>query len=216
VSDSSQLFPAIKAGDIQSVEQMVARDPLLVDAREEGGGSAVLTALYYGQPAIADLLITRGAQLDVFAATAAGRTGRVVDLIEQDPSLVNAFAPDGFQPLGLAAFFGHLPLVELLLANGAEANSPSRNSMHVMPLHSAVAGRHLEITRALLSHGADVNARQADDFSPLHEAAQNGQIEMVELLLSYGADKEARKIDGQTALSIAVEQGYEQVATRLR
>jgi len=57
-------------------------------------------------------------------------------------------------------------------------NSPSRNAQRVMPLHSAAAGRHLTIMQALLAHGADPNARQADDFTPLHAAAQNGQIEM--------------------------------------
>lgn len=215
MEDSRDFFQAIQEGDSQLVEQMLARDLSLANAKSQNGTSAVLTAIYYGESAIAETLIARGAHLDVFEAAAAGKFGRVKELIENDPSLVNAYAADGFQPLGLAAFFGHLPVVELLLAEGAEVNSASRNKMRVMPLHSAVAGQHLEISRALLEHGAEVNARQADDFTPLHEAAQNGQVEMVELLLSYGADKHAKKSDGQTALSIAREKGYEKVAALL-
>ena len=72
-----------------------------------------------------------------------------------------------------------------------------------MPLHSAVAGGHLEIARALLEHEAQVNAAQAGGFTPLHGAAQNGQVEMVRLLLDYGADVNLRNKDGKTPLDLA-------------
>src|SRR5207302_4805426 len=77
--------------------------------------------------------------LDVFEAAALGRTKRLRELLDKDPSLANAWAGDGFQPLGLASFFGHTDAVRVLVERGAEVNSASRNRMKVMPLHSAAA-----------------------------------------------------------------------------
>src|SRR5512135_3096541 len=143
------------------VAQRLEVEPALVNARDENGLSAVLTAAYYQEPDIARLLVQRGAELNVFEACAVGELPRVQALVKQQPDLINAYAPDGFQPLGLAAFFGHTDMVEFLLSQGAAVNSPSRNAMRVMPLHSAIANRRSAIVRLLLDHGADVNAAQA-------------------------------------------------------
>jgi len=164
----SNFFDALKTGDRQSIDAFLQNDSSLASARDVTGLSAVMTALYYMQPEIADLLIDRGAQVDLFEAAASGRTDHLLSLLEQDPSAVNAWASDGFQPLGLACFFGHTAAVDLLLERGAAVNTPSKNTMRVQPLNSAVAGQHLEIARLLLEHGADPNARQGEDFTPLH------------------------------------------------
>jgi ankyrin repeat protein len=78
-----------------------------------------------------------------------------------------------------------------------------------------VAGGHVAIAKTLLACGADVSARQTDNFSPLHGAAQNGQLEMVKLLLAHGAELNA-KGGGRTPLVIALEQGHQDVAGLLR
>lgn len=216
MEDAQGLIEAIRAGDAARVEHMLADRPALADAQSPDGVPAVLLAMYYNEPALADLLIERGAHLDVFAAAATGRVDRLRALLDESPEQINAFAPDGFQPLGLACFFGQLEAARLLLARFADVNSASRNDMKVMPLHSSTAGGHYEITEALLEHGADVNARQAGDFTPLHAAAQNGQPDMVTLLLACGADPHASNADGRTPLDIAVEQGFDEIATLLR
>ena len=136
--------------------------------------------------------------------------------MDRQPALVNAYAQDGFQPLGLAAFFGNQAAVDYLLDRGAQVNSPSQNAMRVMPLHSAAASGQLEIARSLLAHGANPNSVQADGFVPLHAAAQNGQIEMVELLLSYGANLKIPTEDGKTALDFALENRHTRVANLLQ
>src|SRR6185503_20618238 len=98
----------------------------------------------------------KSAALNIFEAAASGRRDRVAALVDAQPAIVNAYADDGFQPLGLAAFFGHTGVVEFLLGRGAAVNSPSNNAQNVMPLHSAAAGRHLAIVNLLLDRGADV------------------------------------------------------------
>ena len=60
------LLDAVKAGDLPRLAHLLDQDPALANARSEAGISAVLLAVYYNQPAAADLLIARGAGLDIF------------------------------------------------------------------------------------------------------------------------------------------------------
>lgn len=209
-------FAAIRRGDLADIQQAVAQQPELVNARTAEGVSATLYSLYYREPAIATYLASAEAEISVFEAAALGQAEALRALLVANPTLVNAFSPDGFTPLGLAAFFGQLETTNALLDAGADSNLASRNAMRVAPLHSAVAAQQLAIVEALLKHDANVNAVQTDDFTPLLEAAQNGQVEMIELLLHYGAHLDARKTDGQTALAVALAHGEAEAAATLR
>jgi ankyrin repeat protein len=155
--------------------------------------SEVLQALYRGDRTAVIELLAADPELDVFESAAVGRVDRLRALLEEDPSLANAWAEDGFQPLGLASFFGHVEAARLLVERGAEVNSASRNDFKVMPLHSAVAEKdpetRYEIAALLLEHGADPNARQQDDFTPLMAADQQGDARLRELLVEHGAIK---------------------------
>ena len=154
--------------------------------------SELLQAIYRGDQARADELLAADPELDVFEAAAVGRTERLGDLIDEDPSLANAWAEDGFQPLGLASFFGRLEAARLLVERGAEVNSASRNDFRVMPLHSAAATAdpetRYELAKLRLEHGADPNARQQDDFTPLMAADQHEDERLRALLVEHGAD----------------------------
>lgn len=213
---SQEFFDAIKAGDAVKVDQMLEHDRSLANAQNDDGLSAALTAMYYHEPDIAHTLVAFGAELNIFEASAVGQLDKVKELIKSQPDLITSYSADGFQPLGLAAFFGQADIVEFLLSKGANVNSASNNEMRVMPLHSSVASKDFAISEMLLKHGADVNAAQADDFTPLHEAVQNGQIEMVELILKYKPDLNARKTDGKTPLALAIEYKHDDVAELLK
>jgi uncharacterized protein len=207
-----ELFAAIKEGDQATVERLVAEDRSLVNAQDEQGLSAVMTAAYHQKPEIVALLLKKRAKLNIFEACAVGKVERVKSILKRKPKLLNEFAPDGFQPIGLASFFGHVEVVRFLLESGAEVNTPSQNGLKVTPLNSAAAGRHYEIAMLLLERDANPNIRQEADFVPLHSAAMNGQIEMVKLLLQYGADKDLKSLDGKTARDYALENGHKIVA----
>ena len=153
--------------------------------------SELLQAVYRGDQARADELLAENPELDVFEAAAVGRADRLRELLDDDPALANAWAEDGFQPLGLASFFGHVEAARLLVERGAEANSASRNEMKVMPLHSAAAtgdpGARYELAKLLLEAGADPNARQQDEYTPLMAAKQSGDERLAKLLTDSGA-----------------------------
>lgn len=211
----SVFFEAIKKSDRAAVERELERDAALAGA-EEDGTPAVLVAVYHGKEEIAQLLAKRKGELTIFEASAVGDLGQVKAHLERDPSLVNAYASDGFFPLGLAAFFRRAEVVDYLIAQGADVKAVAKNPMQVTALHSAVAdGGDPRIAKALVAAGADVNAKQRHGWTPLHGAAHSGDRELVELLLAGGADPDAKHQEGKTALDLARENGHLDVATVL-
>lgn len=213
---AQKFLEAVKSGDVFHVKQMLTIEPGLVGARNEARTSAVMLAIYHNHPEIRDLLIERGASLDIHEAAAAGKLERVMELAAQDPAQIHEFAADGFAPLALAAFFGHRQTVEWLLEHGADVNAVSRNATGYTALSGAVARGDAEIVRVLLARGANARHRYGPGYSLLHEAAAGGKIEILKLLLAHGADSNASTDDGQTPLASAEAKGQTEAATLLR
>lgn len=203
-----EFFTAIRHGNQEEVKRLLRLDPKLVHARDEQGLSPILVAAYSQHPEIADFLAEKTVALTIFEAAATGKTSAIVRHLARDPDLVNAYSEDGFQPLGLAAFFGHLDTAEYLVKAGAPINAPSRNSLQATPLHSAAAGGHLKIVLLLLAHNAEPNVREQGGFTPLHIAAQNGDLVMTRALLLSGADMDLKTDDGKTPRDLAAKAGH--------
>ena len=206
-----ELFDAIKAGDLATVQQLVRENPELASARDENGISAFTAASYARQTAIADYLRSAGADLDIFEACVAGDSAHVEQLLQKDRSLVRAYSKDGWTPLHLAAFFGRKPVVEVLLKYGADINARSLNPMGNMALHAAAAGRSNDVAAVLVANGADVNARQQGGWTALHAAAQNGDEALVRTLLDAGAEVNARADNSQNPMDLAMSGGHQGV-----
>ena len=181
MDETERFLDAVRRGKSDEVAKLLGENPPLLDA-ERGGVSAVRLAVYHRHPEVAWILVERGARTDVFDASATGATARLRELLSEDPSRANAVASDGFTPLGLAAFFGHLDVARLLLANGADPNQAASNATRVAPLHSAVAGGNLEIVRLLLGHGAERSERTEAGKTPAEIARERGNEKIAALL----------------------------------
>src|ERR1044072_3096115 len=123
---SVSFFDAIKQGNKDEVERQLIVDPSLIHVREEGL-SPIMIAAYHGQPEIASFLADQTVALTIFEAAATGKINNIRRLRARAPPLVNAYPADGFQPLGLAAYFGHFEAAEYLVKAGAPVNSSARN-----------------------------------------------------------------------------------------
>ena len=215
---AAELFTAIKGGDANAVERLLEKDRGLVDARDEGGLSPILAALYHGKSDIATAILRRGPKLTLFEAAAAGDLARVREFVERDRTQANAVSPDGYSPLGLAAFFRRSDVAAYLLERGADPRPASRQGGFT-PLHSAVAtdaaAADVQLVRKLLDAGADPNARSASGGTPLHTAAFTGDRRVLDLLLARGGDASIRNEQGNTAADIANQRGHPEMARLL-
>ncbi len=200
--DQAVLFASIQSGDVEAVRRLVTEDPSLVDARDEGGLSAVLAAVYHRRHDILNVLVARGATLSLAEAAAAGEVDRVERLLAGGADLAGS-SPDGWTALHLAAHFGHAQVVERLLAHGADVAARSTNPNQNTPLHAALAGRQSLTAGLLLGHGADVNAADAAGWRPVHLAVASGNLGALKTLVEQGADVAATNAAGLTPLALA-------------
>lgn len=206
MTGAGELFDVIRAGDKARLEALLAAHPGLVNARNERGHSPVLIAQYHKKRDLVAVLLAAEPELDIFDAASVGRTARVAELLDGDPSLLNAYSADGFFPLGLAAFFGHPETVRLLLARGADIAQVARNPMKVQALHAAVAGRSFEVVRLVVEAGAPLEAAQQGGWTALHAAVHNRDAETTRYLLARGADPKRQNDEGKSAIGLAAEQ----------
>ena len=213
---TANFFDAIRAGNLAAVQTLLDADPSLASAKNDSGVSAVLMSIYTGRREIRDLLLARGAALELHDAAAAGNLERVKYFIEKNHALASSLSPDGFPVFALACFFGHFETARYLAEKGADIHAPAANGTGYNPLTAAVTAGHTEIVEWLLDQGLDPNYRYGPGYSPLLAAAANGHLEIVKLLLAHGADPRATSNDGKSPLALATERNHSSVAEFLR
>jgi ankyrin repeat protein len=207
-----QLFDAIKAGKADEVRSLVQQNPSLKQARDASGASAILVAAYNMKPDVVNALLELGAPVDIFEASVLGKVDRIQEILKSNPKRVTEYAPDGFTPVALAAFFGQPAAVKALIAAGADVNAAAKNALKVAALHAAVAGGKLDIVKVVLEAGADPNAQQQAGFRPIHEAGTKANRALAELLIAHGADPTLASDDGKSAIDLARDKGHAEFA----
>lgn len=217
MGDEDELLAAAKTNDAAKARAILARNPYIARMKTPNG-TLLLTAKFYGaEDALSALLEhVQEDRLNVYEAATLGRAGRLKAILGQSRQRVNEAGPEGFTPLGLAAFFGHADAVKVLLESGAAVNEKDRSRFGNTALDAAVSANHADVVRILLAAGASPNVRDSADYTPLHKAAANGNSEIVRMLLERGADRAAIRKGGQTPLAEAEAKGHADVADLLR
>ena len=216
-----ELLKAARAGDASRVSNLLQADPRLLVARDPMGNTALIMAVNGGHQSLADVLLESGVVPGLHESAAIGDTVRLQAYLDQDPALLDSYSPEGFPALALAAHFGHLASIRLLLDRGADVNKVARHRLEVTPLHAALFGRRVDAALLLIEHGADVNAARAGKGWPragwtaLHYAAGLGFEQFVQRLIDRGADPSIRDAEGKTAAQVATEANHAVVAAML-
>ena len=211
----SEMIEAVKLKDLARVQALLEQDEAGLATRGEGGETPILTAVYYGAHEVTELLRARGARLNLFEAAALGETARLQEILNDDPARIDELSHDGWTPLHLTAFFGHLEAAGFLLDRGANPRLISRNRMANTALHAALAGRRTAIAHLLVSHGADIRVGDSAGWTPLHHAVYNGDLACTALILEAGADTGIMNEKGETPLAVAQQRGHGEVADLL-
>jgi ankyrin repeat protein len=171
---------------------------------ESGDKKVPISALYHAcmsdHVALVELLLVRGATTEdgesIYHAAQHNRRACLERLLAHGADLSSAQSPYGNTPLyflvghhddedGRAAWCQGLAW---LLEHGADPNVVSDTSAEA-PLHRVAASHPKVVTaRALLAHGAHVNARRGDGRTPYPIAVRHGNTAIAALLLEHGAD----------------------------
>jgi len=211
----ADLQTAIRERHVARVREILAAQPDLAGARPAAGPSALLLACYLGGGEIAELVRNRVAP-DACEAATLGDVQALRRLLDEHPARANARSGDGWTPLHLAGFFGRREAAELLLQRGAALTTVSGGAEKNTPLHAALAGAcDAAIVRALVAHGADVNATGASAYTPLHVAASRGNEALIRFLVESGARVGAKMDDGKTPADLARDHGHPEAAALL-
>jgi ankyrin repeat protein len=104
----------------------------------------------HGELESVNALLGRGARIDLPVAAALGRIEDARRLLPDTGS------EDRHLALALAAQFGHVEIVRLLLDAGENPNryNPVGGHSHTTPLHQAAGAGHHELVRLLVERGA--------------------------------------------------------------
>jgi ankyrin repeat protein len=211
-------------------------DPSIVNG---AGETPFQVATRAGFAKVADLL--RVPEDAVYDAAKANDLGRVRQMIEANPALLNRKDPQfGATPLHFAALRGSQDVVEYLVGKGADQTIRNRNGETAMQVADR-AGRK-NVVALLSGAAAPVSAAESPIFdaakrgdlgtvrqlvqsdpaelkkkdaafgaTPLHWAALRGHKDVVTFLLSAGADTKATNRDGETPLQVARRAGKNDV-----
>ncbi|XP_054895378.1 KN motif and ankyrin repeat domain-containing protein 1a isoform X2 [Poeciliopsis prolifica] len=143
----------------------------------------------------------------------------VKKLLDADVCNVNQQNKAGYTPIMLAALAAvetakDMSIVEELFSKGdvnARASQAGQTGLML-----AVSHGRMDMVRALLAHGADVNVQDDEGSTALMCASEHGHVEIVKLLLGQaGCDATLSDSDGSNALSIALEAGHKDIAVLL-
>jgi uncharacterized protein len=157
-----EFHEAVAAGQLESVEHFVEKDPDLARSFSPDGFPVIALAAAFGHFPIVRYLFEKGG--DVTAVATNGT---------------------GYNALTGAVTGGHQEIAIWLLENGADANY--RYGPGYSPLLAAAANGHLEILKDLLVHGADIHAKSNDGKSALAIAEERKHPEIAAFLRSHGA-----------------------------
>ena len=178
-SSDLRLVDAAKNRDREAVRSLL-KQRVDVNTPQADGATALAWAAHWDDVETADLLIHAGAN-------------------------VNAANSYGVTPLSLACTNQNAAMVEKLLNAGADPNGVPAGTPVLM---TAARTGNVDIVKALLAHGANVNAKEgARGQTALMWAVAEKHPEVARLLIDQRADVHARSASGFTPLLFAAEQG---------
>ena len=86
-------------------------------------------------------------------------------------------------PLHVAAKWGKVNMVSLLLDKGSNLESKTRDGL--TPLHCAARSGHENVVDMMVQRGAPISAKTKNGLAPLHMASQGDHVDAARILLHH-------------------------------
>jgi hypothetical protein len=121
-----------------------------------------------------------------------GNLQLIIDLLNQDPTIVNKVVTDefmkGFTPLQIATVYRRVGLIKFFIDKGADPNIGTEQNGTPLMIATRVPRPSIPVIEVLLDNGAKINSKDEYGRTPLHLAAAGRDVETVRFLISRGAD----------------------------
>ena len=187
----TSLHRAIVNNDLNTVMELLKNENIdfnsklgievSIDGWYLGGATPLILASYLGYTDIVNALIEKG-----------------VDVKAKDDV-------DGCMAIHLAAANGKNDVINILLDVDA-SNINDVDNRGNTPLHWASMKDRADTVELLIENGADIEAKDIDNWTALHYAAAFASLQTVEALVDNGADKNSLTKDGNIPVNYAKDE----------
>jgi hypothetical protein len=205
------LTRAVALGDVARASRLLAAGAKVNTPDRYGETALMVAALREDLTAVRQLLAAGAAvnAQDANGLTALFSAGNVdiAKVLIEHGADVNATSRQGIRPLMEAARYS-LPVVQLLIANGAAVNA--RDEGGQTALVGAILKWRPDIVRALVSAGADVKAKDNEGSTPLSLARRSHERLSLSRSESVGAVDEKRLTDSASVVRLLEQAGATQ------
>lgn len=229
VRDEQGLFRAVQFGELEAVESVLDKDPILIHQTTVYDRHSVLhIAAANGQIEIVSMLMDRSVNPDLLnrhkqtplmLAAMHGKISCVERLIQAGANILIFDSLNGRTCLHYAAYYGHSDCLQTILSAARSSHVALswgysrfvniRDGKGATPLHLAARQRRPECVHLLLDDGALVCASTGNygfpGSTPLHLAARGGSMDCIRALLAWGADRLQRDASGRIPYTVALK-----------
>jgi ankyrin repeat protein len=171
----TSIFELIDAGDAAGIRTLLARDPGAAAQKDEQGLTVVMRAAYRG---LTEAVLEADPPLEPFDRIVVGKSDGL--------PAPDAWTPDGFTGLHIAAFVDNVDAARKLLDAGADPNALATASFaRVTPLGTCSFAGALDVAKVLLERGADPRIGEDGEYTAEAEAIARGNDALAALIREH-------------------------------
>ena len=176
--------PAAAAETAPAAQAPVASPSASAPASTPGPVPAAAPRVRSAEAQPAEVPIARSSDRGLHDAIARGDYDAALKMLEQGASVEGKDSNSGASVLHFAVMRGRLPIIDLLIARGADVNSKTKTG--TTPTHTAVLYGQLPAIELLAVRRADLNAKSNSGITPLQLAVAAKKDVIAERLKELG------------------------------